>query len=209
MALVANPRKVAVTATASAALAKGRHTPVNATSGNLAMTLPTGAVEGSHISVEKIDASANTVTVTGNIRGAAATTLTLSSQFSGAEFVADSSGSWWPTGSSSSGGSGLADGSVTSAKIADGAVVAGDLAPNAVTTAKITDASVTSPKIADGAISPAKLDSSTPILVLYTGTAWPTYSTDPNKVRQFRSEPYSSTVAAPTAYNIYDTWWRS
>jgi hypothetical protein len=101
--IVQLPRKVAATATASAALAKGRHTPVDATSGNKVMTLPTGGPEGVVISVEKIDTSANTVTVTGNIRGVPAQSFVLDSKGAAAVYISDAAGAWWP-----SGGGGLA-----------------------------------------------------------------------------------------------------
>jgi hypothetical protein len=52
---------------------------------------------------------------------------------------------------------GLADSSVTSAKIVDATIVAGDLASNAVTTAKILDANVTTGKLADASVTSPKL----------------------------------------------------
>jgi hypothetical protein len=91
------PRKVATTATSGAALTKGKHTPVNATSAPVTMTLPIGAAEGVEISVEKVDGSANAVTVSGNIRGVGASTISLTNQNDLLELRADASGSWWPT----------------------------------------------------------------------------------------------------------------
>jgi hypothetical protein len=61
------------------------------------MTLPTGAAEGVQISAEKVDASTNTVTVSGNMRGLAGQTFELEQQYSRVEFIADAAGSWWPT----------------------------------------------------------------------------------------------------------------
>lgn len=81
------------TVTASATLAAGKHTPVDATSGALTMTLPVPARAGARLRVEKIDATTNTVTVTGTIRGAA-TSLTLLGQYDQLEFVAESTSSW-------------------------------------------------------------------------------------------------------------------
>jgi lysophospholipase L1-like esterase len=89
------PRGVVSTVTANATLAKGKHTPVDATSGAITMTLPTGATPGSVISVEKVDSSPNIITVSGSIRGAASS-VTLVWQFETVEFVADSAGSWRP-----------------------------------------------------------------------------------------------------------------
>lgn len=83
------------TATTSATLAAGKHTPVDATSAALTMTLPTPARAGARLRVEKIDTTANTVTVSGTIRGAA-TTITLTSQFHTIELVAESVSSWRP-----------------------------------------------------------------------------------------------------------------
>lgn len=86
---------VAATVTAAGTLVVQKHNPVDATSGAIPMTLPTGASAGSLIAVEKVDSTTNAVTVTGSIRGGASSialvwaheTLLLS---------ADASGSWWP-----------------------------------------------------------------------------------------------------------------
>lgn len=95
--IVKLPRVTATTATTGAALVKGKHTPVDATSGAITMTLPTGAAEGVEISAEKIDTSANAVTLSGNIRGVGGSTLVLFNQYDLADLVADAAGSWWPT----------------------------------------------------------------------------------------------------------------
>lgn len=86
---------VAATASADATLAANKHTPVDATSAARTMTLPTGQAEGTRVIVEKLDSSANTVTVTGSIRGSAATE-TLIGQYETLNLVADSAGSWHP-----------------------------------------------------------------------------------------------------------------
>lgn len=92
------PRVVLAAVTAAGALAIGKHTPVNAAAGPLAMTLPAASTvnAGRSLSVEKTDSSANAVTVTGSIRGATATvTLALTNEV--IEFTADAAGSWWIT----------------------------------------------------------------------------------------------------------------
>ena len=43
------------------------------------------------------------------------------------------------------------------------------------------------------------------IVVQYTGTAWPSYSTDPTRVREFRSQAWAD-APAPTHYNALDSW---
>jgi hypothetical protein len=71
-------------------------TPVNATSAALTMTLPTGQAVGSRINAYKTDTTANTVTISGSIRGSGTTTQVLTLQYQGLELEADSSGYWWP-----------------------------------------------------------------------------------------------------------------
>jgi hypothetical protein len=77
-------------------LAVNQHTPVDATAGPVSMALPTGAAQGDEISCEKYDSTANTVTITGNIRGVAAQSVTLALAKETIGLRADSSGSWWP-----------------------------------------------------------------------------------------------------------------
>lgn len=89
------PRKIATTVTSSATLAKGRHTPVDATSGAATLTLPTDAVAGVELSVEKIDATANAVTISGTIRGASSA-IPLTGQYEGRTFLSEGAGSWRP-----------------------------------------------------------------------------------------------------------------
>ena len=90
------PRTVVATATASAALGKNTHTPVDATSGARTMTLPPGAPQGTLVSVERVDASANVITISGNIRGVPNATLAVLWQGETLELIADASGSWRP-----------------------------------------------------------------------------------------------------------------
>ncbi|MBL7997028.1 MAG: hypothetical protein JNL32_00180 [Candidatus Kapabacteria bacterium] len=69
------------------------------------------------------------------------------------------------------GSSGVADGSVTTAKVADGAITSakiadatiatGDIADGAITSAKIADATIATGDIADGAITSAKISDGT------------------------------------------------
>lgn len=92
---VSTPRKVATTATSGAPLAKGAHNPVDATASPLTMTLPAAAA-GVEISVEKVDGSANVVTISGTIRGVSSS-ITLPTQFEGRTFLSEGAGSWRPT----------------------------------------------------------------------------------------------------------------
>lgn len=88
---------VAAVVTASGALVVQKHNPVDASSGARTMTLPIGAPEGSQLSVEKVDISTNTVTITGNLRGTASSSIALVYQRETVQLRADASGSWWPT----------------------------------------------------------------------------------------------------------------
>jgi parallel beta-helix repeat protein len=83
------------TAVDSTALADN-HNPFDASSGALTVMLPTGQVPGTRVSVEKVDSSANTVTLSGNVRGIPGSTIPLVWQHQSIELVADSLGSWWP-----------------------------------------------------------------------------------------------------------------
>jgi len=71
-------------------------------------------------------------------------------------------------GTSWSSGAGVADGSITTAKLADSGVTTAKLADSGVTTAKITDANVTTAKLADSGVTTAKLADSS---VTYTKLA--------------------------------------
>lgn len=89
---------VASTVTSSGTLAVSKLTPCDATTGALSMALPTGQSAGKQLEAQKIDSTANTVTLTGNIRGVGSASLALKLQYEGILLVADSSGSWWPMG---------------------------------------------------------------------------------------------------------------
>lgn len=52
----------------------------------------------------------------------------------------------------------------------------------------------------------AKADASTSaIVVQWSGSAWPTYSTSTSRVRHFYSQD-SQNATAPTGYNVHDLW---
>lgn len=87
---------VNATATTAAAPTIGKHNPYDATAGALALTLPTAVGHaGARLVVEKVDASVNVVSVTGVIRGVAATTINLSLSHETLELLSDGA-SWWP-----------------------------------------------------------------------------------------------------------------
>jgi hypothetical protein len=81
--------------TATTTLPAGHQSEVDATSGSVTVNLPTGSSAGTLLSVEKVDATINTVNITGNIRGVAAQTIQILGQHETIGFVADSTGSWW------------------------------------------------------------------------------------------------------------------
>lgn len=90
---------VAAAVTVAAPLAVNTHTPVDASAGAISpMTLPTGQSGGSYVSVAKAgtDATSNAVTITGNIRGVGAQSISISLPKEGVLFLADAAGSWWP-----------------------------------------------------------------------------------------------------------------
>jgi hypothetical protein len=89
-------QSIATTVTSAGALIVNEHNPVNASSGPLTMTLPTGQSQGSVLSVEKTDSSTNLVTVSGSIRGVGSSNITLALLHETLYMEADSSGSWWP-----------------------------------------------------------------------------------------------------------------
>jgi hypothetical protein len=88
--------KVAATVTVDGAAVVNKLNPVDASGAARTITLPTGQAEGTLLSVEKIDATSNAVSVTGNMRGVAAQTIPLTSQYESRIFLADSAGSWHP-----------------------------------------------------------------------------------------------------------------
>jgi hypothetical protein len=95
MTTVENVRQFASTLTTNGSLTAGKHTPVDATSGNLTVTLPSAATPGAHLSVEKRDSSRNLVTVSGTIRGSV-TTVALAWQYESVTLRWDGS-TWVPT----------------------------------------------------------------------------------------------------------------
>jgi hypothetical protein len=89
-------QQVAATVSASGALVVNKHNPVDASGGTKTMTLPNGQLEGTQVSVEKADTSANAVAVTGSVRGVAGQTISLVWANEALLLRADSNGSWWP-----------------------------------------------------------------------------------------------------------------
>lgn len=87
------------TSTLATALAINTVNPTDATAGPITRALPTGVPGGSLIVIAKTDASANTVTVTGNLRGIPNATLSLYWQNETVLLLADSSGTYWPLAS--------------------------------------------------------------------------------------------------------------
>lgn len=87
-------QRLTTSAWTTGSLAIGVNT-VDASGGAKTPTLPTPTATGQLLSVEKTDSSANTVTISGTIRGGAGT-LVLSSQFQDVLFVAESLTSWRP-----------------------------------------------------------------------------------------------------------------
>lgn len=84
----------------SGTLVAGKFTPVDATSGNSSQALPTGASQGTQIAVQRADATSNTLSLTGSIRGVGSSTIALNlGQFETLLLVADAAGSWWPLAS--------------------------------------------------------------------------------------------------------------
>lgn len=87
---------VAAVATANKTAALDTYQPVNAAGGAVTITLPTGSPQGSVIVVEKEDASANVVTLSGSIRGTVGATMSLVWQYESLTLTAGATGSWWP-----------------------------------------------------------------------------------------------------------------
>lgn len=85
------PLLIAATATANAVLAAGRLTPADASAGAITLTLPAPSVNG-RLVVEKTDASTNTVTLSGSIRGATST-IVLVWRYESVELI--SNGTTW------------------------------------------------------------------------------------------------------------------
>jgi hypothetical protein len=93
-AQAASTPAITTTAWTTGALVAGVNT-VDATAGAKAPTLPTPTVVGQVLSVEKIDSTANTVTVSGTIRGSS-TSVALVYQYESVVFEAESLSSWRP-----------------------------------------------------------------------------------------------------------------
>jgi hypothetical protein len=87
---------VATARTTNGALVVNKHNPVDATSGNIAVTLANATAAGQVVSFEKIDSTTNTVTATLNLRGTPASTLVLIWPHEALLLIAKADGSWWP-----------------------------------------------------------------------------------------------------------------
>jgi hypothetical protein len=81
--------------TVPGALVVNQHNPIDTTSGSVAVTLANASFAGQLVAVEKIDGSANTVTVTLNLRGTPSSTVTLVGLHETRTFIGKSDGSWW------------------------------------------------------------------------------------------------------------------
>jgi hypothetical protein len=152
----------------------------DATGGAIVLTLPSLAAgdDGWTVRVMKTDASANTVTISGTINGAA--NLVISRRYD--EAYVEWTGSAWIAGvfRASIGPSDLETDAVTNAKVANDAINTNEIVNLAVTTGKLADNSVNAAKIVDGVVSAAKLTGSRmTIQVLSAGTA-ATYTTPAN-----------------------------
>lgn len=87
---------VAATKTANFTATTATMTPVDCTSGTVTATLPSATGNaGAQVVVQRIDASVNSVIVSGTIRGSAST-VTLALQFETLALVSNGTGSWWP-----------------------------------------------------------------------------------------------------------------
>jgi hypothetical protein len=94
------------TVTSSGALVANVLTEADATSGALTMTFPVTTINGTLVNVEKYDSSANSVTLSGSIRGQASSSYSLTNQYQAVTLIYFN-GSWWPvaSGGSTSGSS--------------------------------------------------------------------------------------------------------
>lgn len=88
---------VQATVSANGTAVEAWHNPFDATGGARAATLPTPTGPGKVISIEKVDTSANVVTVVGTIDGVAATTLVLAKANESIFLTSKIDGSWWRT----------------------------------------------------------------------------------------------------------------
>lgn len=87
---------VNATQTGNFTAAAGKVNPVDATSGSITVTLPSATGNaGALVSITRVDATVNTVTVSGTIRGVSST-ITMPLQYEAVDLVSNGSGSWWP-----------------------------------------------------------------------------------------------------------------
>lgn len=100
-----------VTVSAAGPLTAGKHNQISAAAGSFTVTLPGSANVDGFISVEKTDSTLNTITISGNIRGATGT-LVLSAQYQTAEFRWSGS-TWRVLGGYGTPSSATANGTVT------------------------------------------------------------------------------------------------
>ena len=101
------------------------------------------------------------------------------------------------------GGGGIADGSVTTAKLADGAVIGMKLAAGAVGRAKIFDGAVTTAKLADGAVTTGKISSNAKKEL----TSGILYATDATTAQTLTALGFTATVLTPKdAYSATDAY---
>ena len=172
---VSTTQIVAATLTANGNATAGHHTPVDATSGAVTVTLPSVSASnvGAKLSVEKIDTSANAVTVSGSIRGTAST-LTLTTKGAAVELLADSAGSWWPIHSPL----------VQSIAAADSSVVVGGT--SGAPTVKVGDLSATY-----GPLAPQRMRN-------YGQTV--NRVIDPTQAVGYSSDPFGQLLTIPTGY---------
>lgn len=83
------------TAVVDGALTINKHNPIDATAGNITMSLANATAAGQLVSVEKTDGGTNTITISGKIRGSAGT-ISLAYQRETLLFSSQADGSWWP-----------------------------------------------------------------------------------------------------------------
>lgn len=86
---------VAATVTATGNAVIGKHNPADATAGSVVITVANAATAGQLVSVEKVDATANTVTISANFRGTPGS-LPLTLSHESVVLLGKADGSWWP-----------------------------------------------------------------------------------------------------------------
>ena len=57
----------------------------------------------------------------------------------------------------------------------------------------------------EGALDGKASTATTAVAVQWTGSAWPTYSTDPDRIRHFYSQD-DENATTPTGYSAHDVW---